>query len=225
MAPDQELLDFSSRPGAAQRLRMFVTASQIALSHLDAVDDGLVELPADWPQPEHADPATAAPVTARRTVRLLARTPRNWTPMIVSDLDSFGRDMLDRVFFPNGVLAGQAPNTTGIAPDPDEWIRGARQVIAMTCPPRRWADALTALTKREELAPAELNHQEVARSRARIEAFALQHPVAAIHASAAQVAWLSLQPKVVPDRAAALERIAAKMQAMQRKLATHRSRS
>ncbi|WP_344686409.1 hypothetical protein [Saccharopolyspora taberi] len=236
MAPDEELLDFTSRPGAAQRLKMFVTASQIALHYFDTVDHGLAEPPANWPEAGDAEAAddtsrvpgeapgdqvVAAPETARKIVRLLARTPRNWTPLIVSDLDGFGRDMLDKAFFPDGLLAGKASNVA--APEPSEWLRGAPQVIAMVCPPRRWNDALDALTRRHELAPAELNQAEVARSRARIEAFALQHPVAAIHAAAAQVAWLSLQSSVVRDRAAAREEIASKMTTMQRKIAAHPS--
>lgn len=226
-----------SRPGALQRLGIFVTASEIVLNHLDCVENGVADLPPEWPEAESGETerqlvdglagrGAAAPANsyARNTVRILARIPRNWTPLLVADIDDFGRQMLDKAFFPNGVLAGKARNDADIAPDTSAWARGSRQVIAMMCPPRRWSDALTALDKRHE-GSGEFTRQDMEASRARIEAFAMQHPVAAIHAAAAQVAWLSLQPKVVPDWTARRTEIAVKMDEMKHKIAMHQARS
>jgi hypothetical protein len=239
MAPDQPLIaDITSRPGALQRLSIFVLASEIALNHLDCVEHGLADLPPGWPDTadgeteghrvdslDRQSSATPTNLYARSTVRILARTPLNWTPLLVTDIDDFGRQMLDNAFFPNGIRAGKAPNTAEIAPKPSDFMRGSRQVIAMMCPPRRWRDALTALDKRHEPEAGQFTRREMEAARARIEAFALQHPVAAIHASAAQVAWLSLQPKVVPDWTARRTEIAAKMDEMKHKIRTHQSRS
>ena len=229
MAPDQPLLDFSSRTGARQRLRMFVVASEILLNHLDCVEHGLAALPPQWPDPDEgvaerqvvgslAGQGGAAPANpyARNTVRILARTPGNWAPLLVEDIDNRGRDMLDKAFYPHGV-GGKRSHTEGIAPVVSEWAHGSRQVLSMMCPPRRWRDAIAALDKRDESSD-EFSRQGMAAARARIEAFALQHPVAAIHAAAAQVAWLSLQPKVVPDWTARRTEIAAAADEMNDKI-------
>ncbi|MGW4527881.1 hypothetical protein [Amycolatopsis sp. NPDC004378] len=231
MAADQPIVpDYLSKPGALQRLRIFVIASQIVLNHLDCVENGLADLPPGWPETDaaeaegHHDVAAPANPHARDTVRLLARVPRNWTPLLVEDIDQFGREMLDKAFFPNGIRAGKVRNDADIAPDVAEWGRGSRQVIAMMCPPRRWRDAHTALDKRHE-GSGEFTRQEMEASRARIDSFSLQHPVAAIHAAAAQVAWLSLQPKVVPDWTARRTEIAVKMDEMKHKIEKHQSRS
>jgi hypothetical protein len=50
MAPDQPLLpDCTTRPGALQRLGISVVASEIVLNHLDCVENGLADVPLEWP--------------------------------------------------------------------------------------------------------------------------------------------------------------------------------
>ncbi|RJQ74194.1 hypothetical protein D5S17_23270 [Pseudonocardiaceae bacterium YIM PH 21723] len=195
MAPEEPFV-----PGHKdQALRLFTFASELTLHALDAVEQGLAELPPGWPVPgEQVDEGSDPAGHTQAIAQILARVPRDWAPSIVVVINDIGREMLDKALFPQGPAKPISHEEQArLIPDKADQIPGEHQVIATLCPPSCWEDALFALAKRHE--PGELTVQGVKESAARMESVALARPAGAIYASLAQIAWMSLQP-LVADR-------------------------